>query len=232
MTAKPKTSIPGKLSLLMLFILALFIGACNPGIKDQELADLKTKNAEMLKQMVTLQSKTHLQDTEIDSLRTIINKLDKQLANTTKKSPALNEDDQAIRKMVHNMHASWKEMVNTKEPQEILQYFMPVFMANRINIDDKKKGQVAAYTDLDYEKYLEEIISSKGLGVEFGDVNFLDIIVKDKEFFNVAYKCRLREYKNHVLTESSKVMVTITGRKINDSWRIANYSIIRFEYTE
>lgn len=232
MTTKHHTSLPGKSSLTLLLILALFLGACQPGIKEREIADLKTKNAEMLKQMLVLQSKTHLQQTEIDSLLTIINKLEQQVANMSGRAPAPGEDEQAIRKMVHNMHTSWKELVITREPQEILQYFMPMFMANRINIGTANKGRVAAYTDLDYHKFLEEIIARKNFGVEFGDVTFLDIAIKDREFFNVAYKCHLREYKKHVLSETSIVMVSITGRKINDNWKIANYSVVSFEYTE
>ena len=186
----------------------------------------------MLKQMLALQSKVHLQQSDIDSLQTIINKLDQQVANISVRAPAPGEDEKAIRKMVLNMHTSWKGLVNTGEPQEILQYFMPMFMANRINIGTANKGRVAAYTDLDYLKFLEEIIAREDFGVEFGDVTFLDIAIKDREFFNVAYKCRLREYKKHVLFETSIVMVTITGRKINDNWKIANYSVVSFEYSE
>ena len=67
-------------------------------------------------------------------------------------------------------------------------------MTNQIDIDVENQGHVAGYTHEDYKLYLEEIASRKRFSVEFGDVSFLDIEVKDREFFNVAYKCLLRTY--------------------------------------
>ena len=154
------------------------------------------------------------------------------MAKTSDQAPVLSEDETAIRQMVNKMHVSWKELISTQDPQEILDYFMPIFTASQIDIDLENKAHMVAYTDLDYPKYLKEIISRKDFSVEFGNVSFLDVSIKNREYFNVAYKCQMRQYNKDVLTETTTVMVTMTGRRITDSWKIANYSLVTFDYAE
>jgi hypothetical protein len=213
-------------------ILSLALLSCQPGIKERELSGLKTKNAELVRQSMLLQSEIHLQQTSIDSLNSTINQLEQQLAKSSPGGEEISADEIALRKLVMDMHDSWKELVKAKDPQVILDYFLPRFMANQIDIDSQNKGHVAAFTELDYKNFLDEITSRKRFSVEFGNVKFLDVTIKDGEFFNVAYKCRMREYKKDLLTETSTVMVTLTGRKITDQWKIANYSVVSFEYAE
>ncbi|MDX2429797.1 MAG: hypothetical protein QNK35_02620 [Bacteroides sp.] len=215
-----------------LAIISMALLSCQPGIKEQELSDLKSKNIELIQQMVTQQSEIHLQQRAMDSLETEINHLEQQVAGLSSKAPEPDSDELEIRQLVERMHVSWKKLAPSKDPDEILQYFMPMFMASQIDINDQAKGGVAAYTDLDYGKFLEEIISRKKFSVEFGDVTFLDVSVKDGEYFNLAYKCQMRQYNDDALSESSSVMVTITGRKVVDAWKIANYSVVSFEYRE
>ncbi len=211
-------------------ILSLALLSCQPGIKEQELSDLKTKNAELVRQSVELQSQIHLQQTAIDSLETVINGLEQQMAGSGHKLPAPGSDQQAIRKMVANMHVSWKELPERKDPQQILKYFLPKFMTSQIDIDMDNQGNVAGYTHEDYINFLEEVASRKRFSMEFGDVTFLDIEVKDHEIFNVAYKCLLRSYNKDELTDTSSVIVTITGRKTEGEWKIANYAVVTFRY--
>ncbi len=213
-------------------ILSLALLSCQPGIKERELSGLKTKNAELVRQSMLQQSKIHLQQTSIDSLKTVINSLEQQMAGSGHKVLSQGSDQQAIRQMVANMHVSWKELPERKDPQQILNYFLPNFMTNQINIDVDNKGHVASYTHEDYIQYLEEIVSRKKFSVEFGDVTYLDIEVKDREFFNVAYKCLLRSYKKDELTNTSSILVTVTGRKTDGEWKIANFSMVAFSYKD
>lgn len=232
MKTRTKLKQHGISSHLMLVLLAMLIASCQSGIKEQNLSELKTKNAEMLIQLVAQQSEIHLQQTRTDSLQTIINDLDDQVAKMSDQAPGHSEDEKSIRQMVNHMHVSWKELVSTKDPQQILDYFMPIFTAMQIDIDAENRAHMAAYTDLDYPKHLEEIISREDFSVEFGDVSFLDVSIKNREFFNVAYKCQMRQYQKDVLSETTTVMVTITGRRITNSWKIANYSLVTFDYAE
>jgi hypothetical protein len=232
MPSKTNSTFSNQTLRTLLILTSIFLFSCQPGIKEQELSDLKTKNAELVRQSMSLQSEIHLQQTAIDSLNTQINEMEHKLEESGAGSRDLSADEKTLRQLVHNMHASWKDLVSSSDPQVILDYFLPRFMADQIDIDSRNKGHVAAYTDLDYKNFLEEITSRKRYSVEFGDVDFLDVTVKDREFFNLAYKCRMREYKRDVLTETSTVMVTMTGRKITDNWKIANFSVVSFEYSE
>ncbi len=211
-------------------LLSVALLSCQSGIKERELSDLKTKNVELVRQSMLLQSQIHLQQITVDSLHTEINHLEAGVANKNNKASKRSKDELALRQMVANMHVSWKELPEDKDPQQILKYFMPNFMTNMIGIDVDNQGHVAVYTHEDYIIYLEEIASRKRFGVEFGDVSFLDIEVKNREFFNIAYKCLLRSYNKDKLTNTSSVIVNITGRKMEGEWKIANYSVVSFSY--
>ena len=232
MTKQSRKDIKKTSRYVIPFILSLALLSCQPGIKERELSELKTKNAELVIQSMRYQSQIHLQQISIDSLNTIINSLEEKTVGLGYKGPSPGSDQQTIRQMVANMHVSWKELPELKDPQQILKYFMPTFMTSQIDIDVDNQGHVAAYTHEDYIQYLEEITSRKRFSVEFGDVTFLDIEVKDHDFFNVAYKCLLRRYKKDELTDTTSVIVTITGRKTEGEWKIANFSVVAFRYKD
>ena len=232
MTDNSQKRIKNPILWVVTTILSMALLSCQPGIDERELSDLKTKNAELVRQSMLLKSEIHLQQISIDSLSTYINRLEEQMAKAVNKVPVLSADEQAIRQMVASMHVSWKELPELKDPQQILNYFLPQFMTNQIDIDVENQGHVAGYTHEDYNLYLEEIASRKRFSIEFGDVSFLDIEVKDREFFNVAYKCLLRTYNKDELEDSSSVIVTITGRRTEGEWKIANYSVVTFSYKD
>lgn len=214
--------------ILPLFILCTLL-SCNREVNEKEIEQLKSKYTEQLMLGTQYQIEIHQQHIRIDSLKSVINHLEQQLLQAGPKTRVLSREEKEIRQMVHQMHKSWIDLVNNKNPQEILQYFFPSYIVNQVDINTNSQGRVVAYSEQSYPDFLEEIINRKDFSVSFGDVSFLDAEVKDGEFFNIAYKCHMKQYRKGLLRESSKVMVTITGRKITDSWKIGSYSVVTFE---
>lgn len=214
--------------ILPLFILCTLL-SCNQDSNERELEQVKKNYTEQLMLGTQYQIEIHQQHIRIDSLKSVINHLEQQLLQAGPKTRVLSREEKEIRQMVHQMHKSWIDLVNNKNPQEILQYFFPSYIVNQVDINTNSQGRVVAYSEQSYPDFLEEIINRKDFSVSFGDVSFLDAEVKDGEFFNIAYKCHMKQYRKGLLRESSKVMVTITGRKITDSWKIGSYSVVTFE---
>lgn len=217
--------------ILPLFILCTLL-SCNQDSNERELEQVKKNYTEQLMLGTQYQIEIRQQHIQIDSLKSAINHLEQQLAQSSPKAPALSQEEKEIRQMVHQMHKSWIDLVNNKNPQEILQYYFPSYIVNQVDINTNSQGRVVAYSEQSYPEFLEEIINRKDFSVSFGDVTFLDVEVKGGEFYNVAYKCQMKQYKKGLLREDSKVMVTITGRKITDNWKIGSYSVVTFEMSE
>lgn len=202
-------------------------------LEEEKYTELMDEKHEGDKKTELYYLKIHDQQSEIDSLNSIVNGLTvvNQVLNENYEKPAFTDEENAIHKMVFMMHDSWKSLPKTKNAEEILQYFNPKFMVSRIVIEADNTAQVAKYTHEDFKGYIKnEVIKKKGLSYEFGNVNFLDIEIKEHAYFNVAYKCILRTYQNHKLIETNSLLVTITGKKIDGKWGIASYSWVAFKY--
>ena len=177
--------------------------------------------------------KIHSLQSENDSLTSVINGLQvvNEALNKEFEEPPLSKDEKAIQNMVHQMHASWKNLMSNKDPNEILKYFTPKFSVSRIAVETDNTAQISRFSHVDFRSYLKgEVIGEKGLSYEFGNVHFLSTEIKEDTYFNVAYKCNMRTYKNHKVLEKNSLQVTITGKKVNGIWRIASYSWVAFKY--
>ena len=141
-------------------------------------------------------------------------------------------DEEGIKTLVVSMHESFQELVDTKDNDHILQYFLPRFMTHSIMIDADNKGQVASFTHENYEEYLDGIGMLEGVDLSFENVRFLDIEVKDGIYFNVVYKCLLSANTEDEFFFENTIIVTITGKKVKKDWKIANYSVVSFDVSD
>ena len=149
-----------------------------------------------------------------------------QVLNKNCEKPALTDAEIGIQKMVFKMHDSWNYLPKTKNSDEILQYFNPKFVVSRVSIESDDIAQVTRHSHENFK----DIIKKKDFSYEFGNVDFLDIEIKGNTYFNVAYKCELRAYQGGELYETSSLLVTITGKNVDDKWGIASFSWVSFKY--
>lgn len=196
-----------------------------------EYNTLLSENEKIISKNKLYHRKIHLLQSEVDSLNSTTNNLKRQLyAFQSIPAPELSNHEQELVSMVHRMHADWKKLPQEKEIDAVLQYFLPQFMVSQVAIDKANKGHLANYTREEYIKHLKAITNQKGYAYEFGNVHFLDIEIKEGEFFNVAYKCTMRRYKGDQRVNTNSILITMTGKKMDDGWKIAHYSLVNFQY--
>ena len=180
--------------------------------------------------------KIHILQTEIDSLKTVINDFNSQefKKESKPKNPVKvqSQDEIEIRDMILALNRSWVVMHKTKKPKEVLKYFNSQFLASWIMVEEDNSANAAFYTQNDFGNFLRDIIRNKELSYEFGNVKFFEIEVKNHNYFSVAYKCERREYLADVLQHKESVLVTIAGKKVKKTWKIASYAWIGFKYSE
>jgi hypothetical protein len=179
--------------------------------------------------------KVHIQQSEIDSLKSVINVLQEKkienIENPPKVTEVLSQDERELRKMIHSLNSSWVRMHKTKKAKEVLQYFNSNFLASWIMVEKDNSANAAFYTQNDFGNFLRDIIRNKGITYEFGNVKFFEVEIKNHHYFNVAYKCERRAYKDDVLQHKESVLVTIAGKKVKKDWKIASYAWIGFKYS-
>jgi hypothetical protein len=145
--------------------------------------------------------------------------------------PDVNKEERAIQGLVFKMHESWANLVHTGDVKEVLQYFHENLLVSKVSINTDDTASVSSLSRQDFKTYLEEtIVNNRGTSIEFADVDFLDIEIKDTIYFNVTYKCLMGSYKNDRLEDTNSLLVTITGKKIDSFWGIASYSWVNFKY--
>ncbi|WP_289053487.1 hypothetical protein [Carboxylicivirga marina] len=160
---------------------------------------------------------------ELDTLKNqqIIDSLKLKLAPT---------DEMEIKELVHKLHKSWQKFAINTEEEEILQYFTPMFVVSQVAVYTEDKGKIMAYTNKEFRKFLKSFKKAEKISIEFSDIDFLDIEVKNHKYFNTVYKCILSQKDHNGELHTSSAIITITGRRISDEWKIGNYSWVNFEY--
>lgn len=200
-------------------------------LSEEEYQDLLVKNEKTISKNQFYYRKIHLLQSELDSLQSVNNVLNSRLDDLiSTPAPSISPYEQNLVSMVHRMHADWKSLPKEKDIDAILQYFLPEFMVSQVAIDATNKGHLANYNKDEYTKHLKSITNQKGYSYEFGNVHFLDIEIKEQEFFNIAYKCSMRRYKDDQRMNTNSILVTMTGKKVDGEWKIAHYSLVNFQY--
>ena len=209
-----------KKTLSIILFLAVLLPACNNGSTSSEeltatLNELKDANA------------------IIDSLRQINAGLEDKnqlLAenNNKKKGPALTRNEAAIQEMVKNLKTAFNNIYQDKNPDKILQYFLPSFSTNQVTIDLNNKAEIALFSSEDFKSFLKKQMKEKGTSSEMGKITFLDTQVKG-EIFTVTFTNKAKVFTNNTLVSNRSLVSTITGRNQN-GWKIGNYSWVSIDY--
>ncbi len=170
------------------------------------------------------------QRVSIDSLGIVINRLQTPSSEEeTSTAPSLSAKDRAVQQMVYNMHKSWAELPGSKDPDLILQYFLPRFLTQAIAVKADNSAEARSYTHEDFDSYLKDIGKDKRSSYTFFNVDFLDIQTKG-EYFNTVYTTDIDVKSDGELIHKVHVIVTVTGKRVDAAWKIAHYSWVEFQY--
>ncbi len=173
---------------------------------------------------------TEQQEVTIDSLGIVINRLQTPPAEEeTSTAPSLSAKDRAVQQMVYNMHKSWAELPGSKDPDLILQFFLPRFLTQAIAVKADNSAEARSYTHEDFDSYLKDIGKDKRSSYTFFNVDFLDIQTKG-EYFNTVYTTDIDVKSDGELIHKVHVIVTVTGKRVDAAWKIAHYSWVEFQY--
>jgi len=209
-----------KLSVIFIFGLIGFFLSC-------------TSNSTNPEELVMAKNELLNANAIIDSLNLIVAELEDenlQLINNNAREelPFLSRDEAAIQKMVGNLKKAFNDIYQDKDPDKILQFFLPSFSTNQVTINVDNEAEIALFSSEDFKKYIKKKMREKGMSIEMGEITFLDTQVKG-EIFTTTFRNTAKVYKNDKLMSYRTIVSTITGRN-QDGWKIGNYSWVAIDY--
>ena len=199
----------------------------------KRLNDAETKFRISRNNGIKLQQKNQDLNEAIDSLTIVINTLrieeaKKKERDANKKK--INKQEERIQTLISNFLQSWDNLPKTKDTKTVTEFFAKKYRCNRISIDHDNTAQISWHTEKDFDDYIKSLFLKKGWTFKTTNVKFLDTEIKDDLYFNSTFKYSLDTYKKDKLIDKSNFIVTITGKKIDNEYKIVNYSWVRFSF--
>ncbi len=137
-------------------------------------------------------------------------------------------DVASLREMVLDLKAALNNLNEYKDPDKVLQYFLPSFSTNQVSFGVDNTALIAHYTSYDYRAFLKKKMREKGIRTEMGKFIFLDLEIK-KDIFNITFKNRVKVFKDDKLIINRIMLNTLSGR-MHEGWKIGNYSFVSIDY--
>ncbi len=137
-------------------------------------------------------------------------------------------DVASLREMVLDLKAALNNLNEYKDPDKVLQYFLPSFSTNQVSFGVDNTALIAHYTSYDYRAFLKKKMREKGIRTEMGKFIFLDLEIK-KDIFNITFKNRVKVFKDEKLIINRIMLNTLSGR-MHEGWKIGNYSFVSIDY--
>ena len=165
----------------------------------------------------------------IDSLTTEINTIK---TSKNKKAPKviINKQEKKIRTLISSFLQAWDNLPQTKNTKTVTKFFAKKYRCNRISIDHDNTAQISWHTEKDFNDYIKSLFFKKGWIFKTTNLKFLDTEIKDDLYFNSTFRYSLTTYKKDELIDKSNFIVTITGKKMDNEYKIVNYSWVRFSF--
>ena len=211
-----------------IIVLILFYGCdSNRGQIDvlaEENSELKNIYQEQLAETKTFAKKA-------DSLHTMVNKLQREVNTLKGEVPAYqasNADEKAIETLVQKLHQGWTDMCQSKNTDDLLQYFLSKYTTGSVRINTENAPSIKRGNDSNFEEHLNELVVAPNLSISFGQTQFLYTEVKG-DFFVTSYRTRIRVYENNKEIHTSSIVNLLAGQR-KDTWKVGSYNWVTFNY--
>ena len=147
-----------------------------------------------------------------------------------KSENTINKQEKRIHSLINKFLESWDNLPSSKNTKTVTKFFTSKYRCNRISIDHDNTAQISWHNETNFDQYIKSIISKNNWTFKTTDIIFLDTEIKDSLYFNSTFKYSFKTYDKNTLVDKSNFIVTITGKKINNEYKIVNYSWVRFSF--
>ncbi len=143
-------------------------------------------------------------------------------------SESISEEAKAVQNMIVNMESGWVKMMDKKDPEELLAYFLPEYTTNSVKIDTQKMPFVQRHNNTDFKTQLQNLVQTKELSFSFDPPKFYSTMVRDN-IFTSSYLSNLTTMHEGKVVQKCTILCFVSGEKKNGKWLIGNYNWTRYD---
>jgi hypothetical protein len=143
-------------------------------------------------------------------------------------SEPISAEAKAVQNMIVNMESGWVKMMEKKDPDELLVYFLPEYTTNSVKIDTRKMPFVQRHNDTNFRKQLQNLVETKELSFSFTQPKFYSTMVRDN-IFTSSYLSNLTTMHEGKVVQKCTILCFVSGEKKNGKWLIGNYNWTRYD---
>jgi len=222
-----------KISLVVLLVLILFLSyayftASNlQKVKEQEIVLLQDS-------VQRLNNELAFRNLKNEVLNEINENISSQLyANNythikKHETKPISADEKAVQGLIKELEQGWEKMVETKDPNALLNYFMPKYTTNAVKIDTKNMPFVQRHNDTNFREHLNQLTATKELRISFGEPTFYSTVVRGN-IFTTSYLSYFTATHQGKVIHKSTILCFVSGEKMNNRWLVGNYNWTRYD---
>ena len=133
-----------------------------------------------------------------------------------------------IQQLIMDMEQGWVKMMDTKDPDALLRFFLPQFTTNSVKIDTKNMPFVQRHNDTDFRTHLNQLVATKDLSFSFDKPVFYGTLVRG-DIFTTSYLSHLSASYEGKVVHKSTILCFVSGQKKSGKWLIGNYNWTRYD---
>jgi hypothetical protein len=138
------------------------------------------------------------------------------------------EEYKNLHKQFENFVTAYSNIQKSKDKQSVLQYMSKEVKATFILFDIANNSNIK-YTNIkSFEAHLEDLITSDEIEIKYHVTEMLREYIQTK-FAVVSYVVQFEIYKHGNLWSKGNETVTLTYAKIQNDWKIAQYTFVSIE---
>jgi hypothetical protein len=166
-------------------------------------------------------------------LKEINNNLSSQLytksyAHVSHETKSISPEAKVIQQLIIDLEQGWVNMMDTKNPDALLTYFLPQFTTNSVKINTENMPFVQRHNNSDFRAHLTQLAATKDLELIFDKPTFYTTMVRG-DIFTTNYLSKLTATHQGKVIHKSTILCFVSGEKKNGKWLIGNYNWTRYD---
>lgn len=140
----------------------------------------------------------------------------------------LSPEAKVIQQLIIDLELGWAKMMETKNPDALLVYFLPQFTTNSVKINTENMPFVKRHNNSDFRAHLAQLATTKDLKLIFDQPTFYTTMVRG-DIFTTNYLSKLTATHRGQVIHKSTILCFVSGEKRNGKWLIGNYNWTRYD---
>lgn len=145
-----------------------------------------------------------------------------------KEAKPISADEKEVQEMIKNLEKGWVKMVETKDINALLNFFMPNYTTNAVRINTENMPFVQRHNNSNFREHLNQLLVTKELSISFDEPRFYSTVVRG-DIFTTSYLSFFTAFHQGKVIHKSTILCFVSGEKRDNRWLVGNYNWTRYD---